>query len=114
MQTNNSNRIVQRSISKFDIKIPKFAEIEDFNDFVDEMTSDEDVSDEIYLKYHNQYEQREKDYKTRIFAQNDKNDKKKEKKSTNKADATNLTESSDSTLKIRINLDLSPTNFEYS
>jgi hypothetical protein len=109
VQTNNSNRIVQKSMTNFEIKIPQFVEIEEF-DNVDELTSDEDISDDIYLAYHNQYEQREKDYKIRFFSQ----DKKKTKKVTNKVDATNVTESSDSNFKIRINLELSPSNFEIS
>jgi len=72
----------------------------------------EDTSDEIYLKYHNQYELREKEYKNRIFCSAEKNIKKKGKKYKNKVETAG-TDTSDTNFKIRINLDVSCPNFDF-
>jgi len=114
VQTNNSNKIVQKTNNKIEIKIPKFCELEELKEDVESLTSDsEDTSDEIYLKYHNQYEIREKEYKNRLFCSVEKNDKKKPKKSNKNKIETAGTDSSDTNFKIRINLDVSFPNFDF-
>jgi hypothetical protein len=114
VQTNNSNKIVQKNNNKIEIKIPKFCELEEVKEEFESLTSDsEDTSDEVYLKYHNQYEIREKEYKSRLFCSAEKNDKKKVKKSNKNKVETAGTDSSDTNFKIRINLDVSFPNFDF-
>jgi hypothetical protein len=93
-----------------DIKIPKFCDLPEIIEQKESYSSDsEDTSDEIYLKYHNQYEMREKEYKNRIFCSAEKNIKKKYK---NKVETAG-TDTSDTNFKIRINLDVSCPNFDF-
>ena len=114
VQTNNSNKIVQKTNNMIEIKIPKFCEIEEIIEEIDDFSSDsEDTSDEVYLKYHNQYELREKEYKNRLFCSAEKNDKKKGKKSNKNKVETAGTDTSDTNFKIRINLDVSCPNFDF-
>jgi hypothetical protein len=113
VQTHNSNKIVQKTNGMIDIKVPKFFELEHINEEIEKFSSDsEDTSDEVYLKYHNQYELREKEYKSRIFCSAEKNLKKKGKKNKNKVE-TGGTDTSDTNFKFRINIDVSCPNFNF-
>lgn len=114
VQTNNSNKIVQKTNNMIEIKIPKFCELEEIKEEFESFTSDsEDTSDEVYLKYHNQYEIREKEYKSRLFCSAEKYDKKKGKKSNKNKVETAGTDTSDTNFKIRINLDVSCPTFDF-
>ncbi len=114
VQTNNSNKIVQKTNNMIDIKIPKFCVLEEIKEEIENCSSDsEDTSDEVYLKYHNQYELREKEYKSRLFCSGEKNDKKKGKKSNKNKIESAGTDISDTNFKIRINLDISCPNFDF-
>jgi hypothetical protein len=114
VQTNNSNKIVQKTNNIFEIKVPNFSELEEIKEEMESFSSDlEDTSDEVYLKYHNQYEMREKEYKSRLFCSADKNDRKKGKKINKNKVETAGTDTSDTNFKIRINLDVSCPNFDF-
>ncbi len=87
------------------IQIPKFSEVnllidKEDNGRDDQDTSDEDISDSAYLKYHDQFEKRERDYRMSIF----QGEKKKEKIVRNNLDTTR-TDSSECNFKFRIELD---------
>jgi hypothetical protein len=97
----NQIKITHKEKPLINIKIPQFQETGENNEnsiFSD--NSEEDICDSAYLKYHDQYEKREREYRLSLFA----DDKKKGKKFTRDNKETTCTDSSEGNFKIRIEL----------
>ena len=78
-------KIVEKKDSRH-VECPKFQEIdlENYTHSLNEIElPEEDISDSVYLKYHNQYEQKEIDYKMKIFSQSSQYKKEKKKHKNN-------------------------------
>ena len=81
----NTMKIVEKKDSRH-VECPKFQEIdlENYTHCLNEIElPEEDISDSVYLKYHNQYEQKEIDYKMKIFSQSSQYKKQKKKHKNN-------------------------------